>query len=293
MEQQFGPALFIPGKRSGRYPYSHSLYIEADTKVLIDAASDDKRLRELREGPGVDAVWLTHWHEDHFKYLRLFDDRELWISEKDAAPLAGLDAFFDAYGMNPEERQAWIPIMEQAFHFKPRKPHRLFNGHRDVDLGGVTIEIIPTPGHTPGHCALFFREEGILFLGDYDLSKFGPWYGDRDSDIDEVIASVNRLRAIPARIWIAAHEKGVFPQEPADLWDRYLAVIDRREQKLLDLLKQPRNMNDIVEARIIYGRKREPAIFYDFGERSMMGKHLERLIRRGIVQFDGIRYSLI
>ena len=100
MEQQFGPVRFIPGKRSGRYPYSHSLYVEADTKVLIDAASDDKRLKELHDGPGVDAVWLTHWHEDHFKYLYLFDDRELWISEKDAAPLSCLDAFFDAYGMN-------------------------------------------------------------------------------------------------------------------------------------------------------------------------------------------------
>jgi hydroxyacylglutathione hydrolase len=293
MEQQFGPVRFIPGKRSGKYPYSHSLYIEADTKVLIDAASDDKRLKELHDSPGVDAVWLTHWHEDHFKYLHLFDDRELWISEKDAAPLSSLDAFFDAYGMNPEERQAWIPIMDKAFHFKPRKPHRVFNGKSIIDLGGMTVETIPTPGHTPGHCALFFQEQGILFLGDYDLSNFGPWYGDRDSDIDEVVASVNRLRTIPAQIWITAHEQGVFSQEPADLWDKYLAVIDRREQKLIDFLKEPRSLNDIVEARIIYGRKREPAIFYDFGERSMMGKHLERLIRAGAVQFDGTNYSLI
>jgi hydroxyacylglutathione hydrolase len=293
MEQQFGPIRFIPGKRSGRYPYSHSLYIEADTKVLIDAASNDKRLTELRDSPGVDAVWLTHWHEDHFKYLYLFDDRELWISEKDAAPLASLDAFFDAYGMNSEERQAWIPIMEKAFRFKPRKPHRVFNGKSIVDLGGITVEAIPTPGHTPGHCALLFQEQGILFLGDYDLSKFGPWYGDRDSDIDAVVESVNRLRATPARIWITAHEQGVFPQEPTDLWDKYLAVIDRREQKLIDILKEPRSLNDIVEACIIYGRKREPAIFYDFGERAMMGKHLERLIRAGSVQFDGANYSLI
>ncbi len=165
MEQQFGPVRFIPGKRSGRYPYSHSLYIEADTKVLIDAASDDKRLTELHDGPGVDAVWLTHWHEDHFKYLYLFDDRELWISEKDAAPLSCLDAFFDAYGMNAQERQAWVPIMEKAFRFKPRKPQRAFNGKTIIDLGGITVEAIPTPGHTPGHCALFFRNRGFFFWG--------------------------------------------------------------------------------------------------------------------------------
>ncbi|MEW6533120.1 MAG: MBL fold metallo-hydrolase [Thermodesulfobacteriota bacterium] len=292
-EQRFGPVVFVPGENSGRYPFSHSLYIEADIKVLIDAASDEKRLLELRDGPGVDAVWLSHWHEDHFKYLHLFDDRELWMSKEDAAPLAGLESLFDAYGMNAQERVAWKPILEQAFHFKPWKPHRLFNGQQIVDMGGVTVEVIPTPGHTPGHSALFFQEQGVLFLGDYDLSGFGPWYGDRDSNIDDTIASVNRLRAIPARVWIAAHEQGVFQDEPGDLWDRYLGVIHEREQKLLDLLKEPRTMSDIVEAYIIYGRKREPAEFYDFGERALMGKHLERLIRNGMVVSDGAKYRRV
>jgi hypothetical protein len=62
-----------------------------------------------------------------------------------------------------------------------------------------------------------------------------------------------------------------------------LGVIDEREAKPLDLLAVPRNMNEIVEARILYGKKREPKEFYAFGERSHMGKHLERLIRRGVV----------
>ncbi len=286
MEQTFGPIRFIPGTNSGKYPHCHSLYIEADPKILVDPASDRSRLAELCEGPGVDVIWLSHWHEDHFKDLDLFDDKELWISEADAPPLASLDALFDAYGMNADERRSWEPIMLQSFHFKPRKPDRALNGQRIMDLGGVTVQVIPAPGHTPGHCALLFPEQEVLFLGDYDLSNFGPWYGDRDSDIDDTIASVNRLRTIPARVWIAAHEQGVFPSEPGDRWDRYLQVIDRRDQKLLDLLKEPRTMSDIVDARIIYGRKREPAEFYDFGERALMGKHLQRLMKKGIVVFD-------
>jgi len=138
-----------------------------------------------------------------------------------------------------------------------------------------------------------FPEQEVLFLGDYDLSNFGPWYGDRDSDIDDVIASVNLLRTIPARVWIASHEQGVFQTEPGELWDRYLQVIDRRDEKLLDLLKEPRTMCDIVDARIIYGRKRDPAEFYDFGERALMGKHLRRLMKKGTVVSDGSTYSLI
>lgn len=268
------------------------MYIEAELKILVDPASDRKRLAELRDGPGVDAVWLSHWHEDHFKDLDLFDDKDLWISEADAPPLASLEALLDAYGMNPDERRSWEPLMVQSFHFKPRKPAKILNGQEVMDLGGVSVEVIPTPGHTPGHCALLFPEQEVLFLGDYDLSKFGPWYGDRGSDIDDTIASVNRLRKIPARVWIAGHEQGLFQSEPGELWDRYLQVIDQREQKLLDLLREPRTMSDIVDARIIYGRKREPAEFYDFGERALMGKHVQRLMKNGIVVSDDSLYSL-
>jgi hydroxyacylglutathione hydrolase len=292
MEQTFGPIRFIPGTNSGRYPHCHSLYIEADQKVLVDPASDRERLIELRDGPGVDAVWLSHWHEDHFKDLDLFDGIELRISEADAPPLASLDALFDAYGMDGDERRSWEPLIVQSFHFKPRKPTRVMNGQQMIDLGGVTVEVIPAPGHTPGHCALLFPEQELLFLGDYDLSSFGPWYGDRDSDIDATIASINRLQKIPAKVWITAHERGVFENEPGELWDRYLRVIEVREQKLLDHLKKPRTISDIVDARIIYGRKREPASFYDFGERALMRKHLERLMRQGIVVTDGSTYGL-
>ena len=75
------------------------------------------------------------------------------------------------------------------------------------------------------------------------------------------------------------------------MWDRYLSVIDERDEKLLDFLKEPRTLSDIVEKRIVYRKKREPKEFYDFGERAIMNKHLERFIRRGLVAFDGSVYQ--
>lgn len=293
METRFGPITFVPGTNSGKYPYCHSLYIEADLKVIIDPASDRQLLIDILNGPGVDAVWLSHSHEDHFMHLDLFDDKELWVSEWDAPSLQDLEHLFDAYGMNAEERQYWVQPMVEQFNFKPRRPDRLFQGEQTLDLGGVTVEVIPTPGHTPGHCSFFFPEQQALFLGDYDLTPFGPWYGDVKSDIEATIASVNRLRCIPAEVWLASHEKGVFVSDPGESWDRFLNAIDVREQKLLDLLESPRTMNEIVDARILYGRKREPKEFYDFGERSHMGKHLERLIRRKIVVFDEGTYRRV
>jgi hydroxyacylglutathione hydrolase len=293
MELQFGYLTFIPGNNSGKYPYCHSVYIDAEAKVLIDPASDRDRLLDLRNESGIDMVWLSHYHEDHFMHLDLFEDKGLWISEDDALALTDLDHFFDAYGMTGEERESWIPIMNETFHFKPRKPTRVFQGKETVDLGGVIVDVIPTPGHTIGHCSFFFREQEVLFVGDYDLTPFGPWYGDVKSDIDATIASINLLRKISAKTWIVSHEKGLLDSEPGELWDRYLNVIDERDNKLLNLLKEPRTMAQIVDARIIYRKKREPAAFYDYGEKALMGKHLQRLINKGIVTQQDEVYTLV
>ena len=51
-------------------------------------------------------------------------------------------------------------------------------------------------------------------------------------------------------------------------------------------------MTEIVNARILYGKAREPKEFYDFGERVHMAKHLERLMSRGMVMVRDDTYHL-
>lgn len=281
-EQSFGPVRFLPGENRGRYPFCHSLYIEG-AGVLIDPASSRERLIRLRAEQGVKMVWLSHWHEDHFMHLDLFDDLPLWVSPLDAPPLADLQVLLDWYGFNAEERPFWEPLLLEQFHFRPRRPARNLLGGETIRLGDVSVEVLATPGHTPGHLAFFFRENGVLFTGDYDLTRFGPWYGDVFSDIDQTRASLASLQGIAAQIVLTGHEKGFFERPPAELWESYGAVIAEREKKLLALLETPRTLPEIVGARIIYGREREPKAFFDFGERVHMKKHLDHLIRRGLV----------
>jgi hydroxyacylglutathione hydrolase len=289
-EKHFGPIWFIPGENRGRYPHCHSIYIEG-AKILIDPASDRERLMKLRKDSGVEAVWLTHWHEDHFMHLDLFDHLPLYVSEKDAPPLSNMELFLDAYGMDNEgEREYWRPLLEDSFHFKPRIPAGFLNGGEEIPCGSATIKIVDTPGHTPGHLSFFFKEAGLLLLGDYDLSWFGPWYGDVDSSIEETVKSIERLRDIPASVWIASHEQGVFEDEPGEKWDAFLKVIHERERKLIELLKTPRTMEEIVGASIIYGKPREPKAFFEFGERAHMKKHLVKLIGERRVARNGDVY---
>ena len=289
-ERRFGAVRFLPGPNRGKYPHCHSVYVEG-AGLLIDPGSDRERLRRLRAEEGVNEVWLTHWHEDHIAHLDLFDDLPLRLSAADAPMLAGIDAFLDGYGMQrPDFRRHWRRVLETDFRFRPRRPTGILHPGAVLRRGPLTVEVLHTPGHTPGHLSFFFREPQVLLLGDYDLTPFGPWYGDRDAGIEATEASVARLRQVPARIRLAGHEEGVFEADPGERWDAYLEVIRVREQRLFELLATPRTLEEIVQARIVYGRAREPAAFYAFGEQAIMEKHLRRLIAAGRVEERAGRY---
>jgi glyoxylase-like metal-dependent hydrolase (beta-lactamase superfamily II) len=289
-ERCFGPIRFLPGQKNGKYPNCHSIYVEG-AGVLIDPASDRERLIRLKNEFGVKAVWLSHWHEDHITHLDLFENLPLRISRQDAPMLADIELFLDGYGIeNEDHRNFWREIMVEQFHYRPRIPHEFFRNGQKFHLETVTVEAIHTPGHTPGHFAFFFKEPEVVFLGDYDLTRFGPWYGDRESSIEETIQSVERLKKIPAKIWLTGHETGVFESNPAELWDTYLGVIENRTQKLLQHLEKPKTMPEIIDAWIVYGRKREPEAFFAFAEEALMKKHLDMLMKKSIVSKNGDRF---
>jgi glyoxylase-like metal-dependent hydrolase (beta-lactamase superfamily II) len=301
-ERHFGPIWFIPGENNGKYPFCHSVYIE-EAGILIDPASDRKRLEEIRDRHGVKAIWLSHWHEDHFMCLDLFEDVPLWISQADAPPLSDLEILLDWYGIaNDEHRQYWRGLMLEQFNFRPRRPHAYLQGGQEIRLGELTVDVIAAPGHTPGHLAFYFREPDVLFLGDYDLTRFGPWYGDVHSSIEETIASLERLKRIPARVLLTSHEAGIFEQPSDALWEKYEHMINERESKLIQVLDRPKCLQEIVDLYLIYGRPREPRAFYEFCERALITKHIERLEERGMVlrehrccvdPFDDLAYYLL
>ena len=292
-KRKFGPLKVIPGKNQGRYPYCHSIYIE-EAGVLIDPGSDRERLQETKRDNGFQMTWLSHWHEDHLMHLDLLEDMPLWMSEQDAPPLSDIEIFLDWYGVkNEKDRAFWRNELKEKFHYRPRIPERFLRDGEKIDLGNVSVEVIRTPGHSPGHLAFFFREPQVLFLGDYDLTPFGPWYGDRYSSIEQPIDSIMRLKKSRAMVWLTCHETGVIEGDLRTFFDDSLGVIQSREDKLLELLKHPRTMEEIVDAWILYGRKREPKELYAFSEQAHMQKHLEKLLKQDVIAFDGGRYHRI
>lgn len=292
IERTFGPIRLIPGENNGKYPFCHSVFVE-EAGILIDPGSDRKILTRLKEESAVRSIWLTHWHEDHFTHLDLFEDLPLFISEADAPMLSDMELFLDGYGVEDDQQiRFWREILLEKFHFKPRTPTGFLQDGQRIELGGVTAQVLLTPGHTPGHLAFYFEEPGVLFLGDYDLTKFGPWYGDRASSIPETIASVRRLRQIPATVWLTSHGTGVFEEDPGQLWENFLGVIEERENRLIDFLNSPRTIEDIVNAWIVYRKSREPKELYAFAERAIMSKHIDLLKEKSLIVEDENRYVI-
>ena len=74
------------------------------------------------------------------------------------------------------------------------------NGDR-FDLGGRTLEVIATPGHTPDSITLMDRANGLLFTGD----TYYPapiWLFRPETDLEAYAASIRRLAALAPQVKI-------------------------------------------------------------------------------------------
>jgi hydroxyacylglutathione hydrolase len=292
--KRFGRLVFIPGINEGRYPFCNSLFIDDGKKVIIDPGSDEAVLTNLDREGGLDIIVSSHYHEDHFTYNYLFPEAELYVHKDEVACYQSIESFLDYAGLKGTVfEHHWRDVAITTFHYRERTPSLLFDDGDILNFGKTKMEVIHTPGHTVGHCSFYFPDEGVLFLGDLDLSQFGPWYGDRVSDIDKTIESVHKLMKVPADIYISSHEVGIIEGPISNLAEQYLSVINTREKDLLHSLDKPQTLDEIIHQWIIYKKPREPRWMYEFMEGATIQKHLDRLIKKGIVGFTGVNYHLL
>jgi glyoxylase-like metal-dependent hydrolase (beta-lactamase superfamily II) len=187
-------------------------------------------------------------------------------------------------------------FITEVVHYRPRQPDRLLEDGDLLELGETQIQVIHTPGHTPGHLSFYFPVEKVLFLGDLDLVKAGPYYGDKASDIDDTIRSLKRLAGIDAEVYLCSHGKeGIYPGDPVHIY-RYLSVIEQRDDRLLEFLASgPKGLKEITDQGIIYGGRTmaEGAWDLEHSEKIMMLKHLQRLENRKMVKEEDGLYHLV
>ena len=292
-----GRIRFING---GGYPHCHGVFIDDEVRVFIDPASDENKLEAIDRERAVQVIINSHSHEDHFLFNSRFPNAQLWVHLLDAPPFRDLNTFLEQFfcpeEVNEEELAVWHKFFAEAVKFQPREPDRLLEDDEILVFGETQVRVLHTPGHTPGHLSFHFMEEKVLFLADLDLVKAGPYYGDKASDIDDTFKSLERLATIDVDVYLTSHGKsGVYDGDPAHI-QRYLAVINEREEKLIDFLASgAKSLEEVVQRGIIYGGRSlsDGAWDLSMSERSMMRKHLQRLERQGRVREEKDFYHLV
>ena len=285
-EQTYGPSTLLLGPDRGRYPDGNSLLVRGrEETVLIDPSLGVRPRREQLDA--VDWCLASHCHEDHLAALDLFSDRPFRLHAADAPGIESLEAFLAIYGFPTAIAEAFAPVLRDQFHFVPRRDAETFGDGDLFDLGGVTIRVLHTPGHTRGHCCFLIEGVGadpLLYLGDIDLSSFGPYYGDAWSNLEDFERSLELVRSTEARWYATFHHIGVLEREAfLERLDRFEAVIGRREERLLAYLAEPHTLEEIAAHRFVY-RPGDDVLFAEAVERTSMGQHLSRLEHSGQIE---------
>jgi glyoxylase-like metal-dependent hydrolase (beta-lactamase superfamily II) len=145
-------------------------------------------------------VLNSHTHDDHVGGNWEFDS------------VYGMDTEFtrknsqgsreDAQGeITPDQICGALPkgFDTKAYATRPWKIAKYIRDGERLDLGGRTIEVIATPGHTPDAISLLDRGNGLLFTGD----TYYPapiWLYRPETDLDAYAASIRRLAALAPQV---------------------------------------------------------------------------------------------
>jgi hydroxyacylglutathione hydrolase len=280
--RRIGPIMIIEGPNHSKVPFSRSLYIDCKDRVLIDTGADPAELRNLDDQFGVDLVINTHYHPDHTLHNHLFRNAEKWINPLEFETIQSIEGIAKGNGVYQE----WGPEGVEALrkHFPKEWVQNLgeisgiYQYEDEYNFSGVRVNFLHTPGHTNGYTSPYFPDLGVVYTGDFDMTTFGPWYFGTDGDIDEFIASSKRLLELEADTYITGHQKGVFTkQEFKEAMDKFLTIIDQRDETIEKLVRQGMNFEELTNTGIFYPKKMLNVMILKTWERSGIRKHLQRL----------------
>lgn len=287
----FGPVTVVLGEKSGKYPDGNQVIVQgADTRLAFDTPLVSNRIGPLFDA--VDMVVLGHVHEDHMAGLHRVPQAQLWVHEADVAAARSWDGLARHYGYTDETCARLHTKITRDFFYTERPDALGYADGAHWDLGGgVRVTAYHLPGHTAGHGALLVEPVGLAFIGDIDLTGFGPYYGDATSCLADFRRSLERVRAVPARLWVTSHHRGIVSD--AATFDQMLQAfagrLDEREGRLLAMLADgPQSLDALVARRLTY----PPGfgeLWVDSAERRTIAQHLDELVAQGAVRAqDGL-----
>lgn len=160
----------------GSWEVDNNVWVIGDDRecLVIDAAHDAEAITSAVGDRVVTSILCTHGHNDHINAVEALQHR------------TGAEA-----QIHFDDRMLWDAVMENE------PDHDLADGDR-VAVGDVILEVLHTPGHSPGACCFYSRSLGVVFSGD-TLFQGGPGATGRSySSFPTIITSItDRLLSLP------------------------------------------------------------------------------------------------
>lgn len=292
--QRFGAVAVHPGQKSGKYPDGNQVIVRGpDLRVAFDTPLVSNRI-----GPdfdGVDLVILGHAHEDHMAGLHRVPQARVQVHEADLRAVQSWAGLSDHYGYPADVLAEMKVMIERDFHYLPRPDATGYTHDQAWELGGgVRIRAHHLPGHTSGHSALVVESEGVAFIGDIDLTGFGPYYGDATSSLHQFRKSLADVADLDARIWITSHHRAVIADRPQFLSElaRFAGKLDERTEKLVGYLRNgPQTLGELAQRRLLYPQGFSLP-YVESAELNSIQMHLDELLAQGVVRQAGDRFEL-
>jgi endoribonuclease LACTB2 len=217
------PAIFfapdvqaIPLKTAVLPPATHTTAFLVE-EILIDPGAGDVHEQQIlldlldarrQQNRGIRGIVLTHHHVDHMGAAAV-------CAQRYGAPI-------------------WAhPLTAERLPPSIRVDRMLQDGDR-IELHGERLDVLHTPGHAPGHIALFAPQAGLLFAGDMVSTQTSIVIYPPEGDLAAYLDSLRRLRTLPARLLLPSH--GLPSAQPHQVIDEALAHRAKREKQLLDAL---------------------------------------------------------
>lgn len=124
--------------------------------LLVDPGEEPDRILAAIEEMGVkiEAILITHCHFDHIGAvapIATVTGAPVYCPEIERPLLADIMAYVPMPGIGP---------------FDDYEADETLSGGETLELAGLEIDVIFTPGHSPGHVTYSIREEQAMFSGD-------------------------------------------------------------------------------------------------------------------------------
>lgn len=239
--------------------------IKDDPLTLIDAGpkTDEaaKVLREKLKRNGVEfsdigRIVLTHAHEDHCGLAKRVRDEsknaEIFIHDWETGHLFGQGGRHENLEFMTRAGVPGSIIQEMAQTYSEislltdsleESDYRKLSDQMELEFSAGSLEVLHTPGHTPGSCSFIRAADRTLIVGDCVLKRITPNpivspdpidRSRRFASLGEYLVSLARIRSHSPTLVYGGHGEPITDFE--EIFNRYVRAIDDRQKAVIALI---------------------------------------------------------